>query len=43
VIVEWHKWEVSLPDLDAVLKEAGLHHLKTLDENDSMGTAVYRR
>ena len=43
VIVEWHKWEVGLPELEAVLSEAGFRHLKTIDENGSMGTAVYRR
>ena len=43
VIVEWHKWEVGLPELEAVLTEVGFRHLKTIDENDSMGTAVYRR
>ena len=43
VMVEWHKWEVALVDLDHVLKTAGFSHVKTLDENETMGTAFYRR
>jgi len=41
--VEWHKWKVSLDDLQSFLTAEGFKYVKTLEENDQMGTAFYCR
>jgi FkbM family methyltransferase len=43
VLVEWHKWEVSFSDLEALLQTKGFQHQKTLEEGDQMGTAFFVR
>jgi len=43
IIVEWHKWRVSLHDLRGFLEPRGFQYLKTMEENEQMGTAVFTR
>ena len=43
IIIEWHKWRVSLEDLRTFLEPRGFRYLKTIEENDQMGTAVFSR
>jgi FkbM family methyltransferase len=43
IIIEWHKWRVTLPDLRSFLESRGFRYLKTIEENDQMGTAVFAR
>ena len=43
IIIEWHKWRVTLPDVRAFLEPRGLRYIKTIEENDQMGTAVFTR
>lgn len=43
VLVEWHKWSVGLVELRRFLEEHGFTYIKTLEENEQMGTAFFRR
>jgi hypothetical protein len=43
VLVEWHKWTVSLDELKQFLAQHGFAYVKTVEENDQMGTAFFRR
>lgn len=43
LLVEWHKWKVSLNELTAFLTSQQFHYVKTIEENDQMGTAFYTR
>jgi FkbM family methyltransferase len=43
VLVEWHKWAVSLDELRPFLEAQGFAFVKTVEENDQMGTAFFRR
>jgi len=43
VLVEWHKWTVSLDDLTGVLRPYGFDFLKTVEENEQMGTGFFQR
>ena len=43
VLVEWHKWAVGLDDLRRFLETHGFAFVKTVEENDQMGTAYFRR
>ena len=43
IIIEWHKWRVSLADVRSFLEPLGFRYLKTIEENDQMGTAVFAR
>jgi FkbM family methyltransferase len=43
VLVEWHKWRVSLDDLMKFLTAADFAYVKTVEENENMGTAYFRR
>ncbi len=43
VLVEWHKWRVSLDELKTFLATQQFRYVKTLDENDQMGTAYFSR
>ena len=43
IFVEWHKWAVKFAQLKSILEANGFNYVKTLDENESMGTAVFRR
>ena len=42
VLVEWHKWTVGLDELREFLKTHGFAYVKTIEENDQMGTAFFR-
>ena len=43
ILVEWHKWRVSLEDLKEFLTSRGFVFIKTVEESDQMGTAFFRR
>lgn len=43
VLVEWHKWTVSLAELKEFLTKHGFAYVKTVEENDQMGTAFFLR
>lgn len=43
LLVEWHKWKVSLDELTAFLTTQQFRHMKTIEENDQMGTAFFTR
>jgi len=43
VLVEWHKWKVSLKELNGFLTKHGFDYVKTVEENEQMGTAFFRR
>ena len=43
IILEWHKWRVSLENVCACLQTAGFKMIKVLDESQNMGTAVFGR
>ena len=43
IIIEWHKWRVALADVRGFLEPRGFRYLKTVEENDQMGTAVFSR
>ena len=42
VLVEWHKWRVSLEELRDFLGTEGFDYIKTVEENAEMGTAFFR-
>lgn len=41
ILLEWHKWRVNLDDLKAFLAQHGFAFMKTVEENDQMGTAYF--
>jgi FkbM family methyltransferase len=43
VLIEWHKWRVSLDQVRSFLEPHGFSFVKTLEENENMGTAFFRR
>ena len=43
VLVEWHKWAVTLDQLKDFLTTRGFSYVKTVEENDQMGTAYFQR
>ena len=43
VLVEWHKWKVKLGELRSFLEQHGFAYAKTIEENEEMGTAFFRR
>lgn len=43
VLVEWHKWSVTLPQLEEFLGSHGFAYVKTVEENEQMGTAFFKR
>jgi FkbM family methyltransferase len=42
ILLEWHKWHVSLADLDAALGTLGFARRGTYAENDLTGIAMYQ-
>ena len=42
ILLEWHKWHVSIDDLDAALGGLGFARRGTFAENELTGVAVYR-
>ena len=43
IVIEWHNWRATLADVRAFLEPRGFRYLKTIEENDQMGTAVFAR
>jgi len=43
IILEWHKWTVSLADLDAQLESIGFNRRGVFDEDQLTGMALYDR
>lgn len=43
IFVEWHTWAVSFSQIKSLLESYGFAYVKTIDESESMGTAVFRR
>jgi FkbM family methyltransferase len=43
ILVEWHKWRVSLDEVRQFLEARGFAFVKTVEENTEMGTACFRR
>lgn len=43
LLVEWHKWKVNLEELSAFLTSQQFRYVKTIEENDQMGTAFFTR
>ena len=43
VLVEWHKWTVTLDQLKEFLTSRGFAYVKTVEENEQMGTAFFKR
>jgi FkbM family methyltransferase len=42
ILLEWHKWRVSLDEVKALLASQGFKLIKVLEENEQMGTAYFR-
>ena len=42
IVLEWHKWRVSLDELKAFLTTRGFSLVKVLEENEQMGTGYFR-
>src|SRR6266850_2994171 len=43
ILLEWHKWSVQLPEIEAFLKGYGFDQIKVFEEDQSMGTCFFRR
>jgi FkbM family methyltransferase len=43
ILVEWHKWRVNLDELKEFLARHQFVFVKTIEENEQMGTASFRR
>lgn len=43
ILIEWHKWRVSLAELEAFLKEKGFSLKSVLHEDEGLGTAIFSR
>ena len=43
ILIEWHKWRVSLDELKSYLGALGFSLKKVLDENEGLGTALFSR
>ncbi len=43
ILVEWHKWAVGFDEINIYLVQQGFRYCKTIEENDQMGTACFRR
>jgi FkbM family methyltransferase len=41
VLIEWHKWRVSLDEVREALAPHGFKFVRTIEENDQMGTAFF--
>jgi FkbM family methyltransferase len=42
LVIEWHKWTVQLDTLLEFLQSRGFEYVKTIEENEQMGTAFFR-
>lgn len=43
ILIEWHKWRVTLAEVEAFLSEQGFVLKKILHEGDGLGTALFVR
>ena len=43
IVLEWHKWRVQLPEIQALVKGHGFKIVKVFEEDASMGTCCFRR
>jgi FkbM family methyltransferase len=43
ILVEWHKWRVTLDEVKEFLAPNGFAYVKSIEENEHMGTAFFRR
>jgi FkbM family methyltransferase len=43
LLIEWHKWRVSLDEVKGLLRQHSFAYVKTVEENENMGTAFFRR
>lgn len=43
ILIEWHKWRVGLDEVREFLSANGFAYVKTIEENEQMGTAFFRR
>jgi FkbM family methyltransferase len=43
ILVEWHKWRVTLDDVNSFLRSQGFTLIKILEESAEMGTAFFLR
>jgi FkbM family methyltransferase len=43
ILLEWHKWQVQLPEIEAFLKKRGFALVKVFEEDPTMGTCFFRR
>jgi FkbM family methyltransferase len=42
ILVEWHTWGATLPQIQELLAEHGFVYVKTIEESEKMGTAYFR-
>ena len=43
ILLEWHKWRVQLPEIEAHLHQHGFQRTKIFEEDKSMGTCFFDR
>ena len=43
ILLEWHKWRVKLPEVEALLSASGFKLDEIFDENELAGTCLFRR
>ncbi len=43
ILLEWHKWQVQLPEIEAFLKTRGFVLVKVFEEDATMGTCFFHR
>ena len=43
VLIEWHKWRVSLEEVSTFLVSQGFQLVKIIEESETMGTALFNR
>jgi len=43
ILLEWHKWHVTLPEIDVALVALGFQRLGVYTEDELTGVALYRR
>jgi FkbM family methyltransferase len=43
IFIEWHNWAVKFDQIKFVLESYGFLFVKAIDENEEMGTAIFRR
>jgi len=43
ILLEWHKWRVKLPEVEALLSASGFKLAEILEEKELEGTCLFRR